>query len=116
MILRTSLNPDLDAELVAFHGELDAGAAPDLAARLSEVLTKSDGALLIDLCDCTFVDSLGIAAVVQGSKAMLEQGRTVAVAASGPQVRHVFALTGADELLSLHWSRADAIDWLAAPG
>jgi len=113
MILRTSLSPELDAELVSFHGELDAASAPDLTARLDEVVAIRRGALVIDLCDCHFIDSLGIAVVVRTSKEMRNQGRPVAVAASSSQVRRVLALTGADELLSLHWSRADAIDWLA---
>jgi len=113
MILRTSLSPQLDAELVAFHGELDAVSAPDLTARLDEVVATARGALVIDLCDCHFIDSLGIAVVVRASKDMRDQGRPVAVAASSSQVRRVLSLTGADELLSVHWSRADAIGWLA---
>ena len=70
MILRTSLRPELDIELVAFHGELDAASAPDLRARLGEVVEMPRGALLIDLCDCTFIDSLGVAAVVRAAKGM----------------------------------------------
>ena len=66
MILRISLRPELDIELVAFHGELDAASAPDLRARLDEVVEMPRGALLIDLCDCTFIDSLGVAAVGLG--------------------------------------------------
>jgi len=113
MILRTSLRPELDAELVSFHGELDAASAPDLTARLDDVLAVRRGALVIDLCDCHFIDSLGIAVVVRASKKMRNQGRSVAVAASSSQVRRVLSLTGADELLSVHWSQADAIGWLS---
>jgi anti-sigma B factor antagonist len=114
MILRTSLAPELEGELIAFHGELDAASAPDLAARLGEVVALPRGALVIDLCDCTFIDSLGIAAVVRASKGMRERGRRIAVAASSPQVRRTLALTGADELLEVHWSREDAIASLAS--
>ena len=113
MILRNTLSPALEGELVAFHGELDVAAAPDLRALLAEIAADSQGALLIDLCDCTFIDSLGIAAIVGGSKAMLERGRAVAVAVSSPQVRRILALTGADELLPIHWSREEALGWLA---
>lgn len=118
MILSTSLSPELDAQMVAFHGELDAAAAPDLDARLTEVLEASGGALLIDLCGCTFIDSLGIAAVVRRSREMLGQGRAVAVAVPSPQVRRTLALTGVDAILQICWSRADALAWLSqqAPG
>jgi anti-sigma B factor antagonist len=113
MILRTSLRPDLDGELVSFHGELDAASAPDLTARLDEVVAMRRGALVIDLCDCHFIDSLGIAVVVRASKQMRSEGRPVAVATSSSQVRRVLSLTGADELLSVHWSQADAVDALS---
>jgi anti-sigma B factor antagonist len=114
MILRISLSPELDGELVAFHGELDALSAPDLAARLGEVVALPTGALVIDLSDCTFIDSLGIATVVRTSKGMRARDRPVAVAASNPQVRRTLTLTGADELLEVHWSREDAISSLAS--
>jgi len=109
MILSTSLTPELDAQMVAFHGELDASAAPDLAARLDEVLEGTSGALLIDLCGCTFIDSLGIATLVRGSREMLDRGRAVVVAVPSPQVRRTLALTGVDSILQICWSRADAL-------
>lgn len=114
MILRTSLSPDLDAQMVAFHGELDAAAAPDFDARLAEVLTAPDDALLVDLAGCTFIDSLGIASLVRGARELLERGRAVAVAVPSPQVRRTLALTGVDALLQICWSREDALNWLAA--
>jgi len=113
MILRTSLHPELDAQMVAFHGELDAAAAPDLDTRLNEVLGTADGGLLIDLGACTFIDSLGIATLVRSSREMLDQGRAVAVAVPSPQVRHTLSLTGVDSLLQVCWSREDALQWLS---
>ena len=113
MILSTSLTPELDAQMVTFHGELDAAAAPDLDVRLNEVLEATGGALLIDLCGCTFIDSLGIAALVRGSREMLGQGRAVAVAVPSPQVRRTLALTGVDSILEICWSREDAFAWLS---
>ena len=113
MILSTSLTPELDAQMVAFHGELDASAAPDLDTRLDEVLDSATGALLIDLCGCTFIDSLGIAALVRGSREMLAQGRAVAVAVPSPQVRRTLSLTGVDSILEVCWSREDALAWLS---
>jgi anti-sigma B factor antagonist len=114
MILRTSLRPELDVELVTFHGELDAATAPDLGQPLGEVVAMPRGALLIDLCDCTFIDSLGVATVVRAAKGMRERDRPLAVATSSPQVRRVLALTGADEILDVLWSREDAINRLSS--
>ncbi len=109
MILRSSLLPDLDCELIAFHGELDAASAPDLTVRIDEVVTKPRGALLIDLASCTFIDSLGVAALVEGAKAMLEQDRGVVIATGKPQARHILELTGVDSLVPICWTRAEAV-------
>lgn len=114
MILRTSLSPDLDADLVSFHGELDAASAPDLGVRLSEVAVTPPAALLVDLCACTFIDSLGIAALVEGSRGMLEQGCPVAIAASSSQVRRILALVGVEDLVPVRRTRAEAVELLAA--
>jgi STAS domain len=75
MITHASLKPDLDCELIAFYGELDAAAAPDLQARLAAVVEPPAGRLLIDLCGCSFIDSLGIATIVEGARAMVDSGR-----------------------------------------
>jgi beta-phosphoglucomutase-like phosphatase (HAD superfamily) len=44
---------------------------------------------------------------------MRERDRPLALATSSPQVRRVLSLTGADELLDVHWSRDEAVDRLA---
>ncbi len=109
MILHSTLRPELDCELIAFHGELDAAAAPDLRERLEEVVAEPHGALLIDLACCTFIDSLGVAALVEAAKGMSERDRAVAIATAKPQARRILELTGLDALLSLCWTRDEAI-------
>jgi anti-anti-sigma factor len=74
-----------------------------------------ESSLLIDLSGCGFIDSLGIAALVDGSRGLLEQGRSVAVAAASPQVRRILELTGVDSLLPISWSREEAIAELGGP-
>lgn len=112
MITHSSLQPELDCELLCFHGELDAAAAPDLRARFSELAAAPTAALLIDLGACSFIDSLGIAAIVDGARSMQAQGARAVVACHSPQVRRILALTGVDELIELFWSRDEAIEAL----
>jgi hypothetical protein len=46
MITHASLKPELDCELIAFYGELDAAAAPDLKARLMTIIDPPTECLL----------------------------------------------------------------------
>ena len=113
MITHASLMPDLDCELIAFYGELDAAAAPDLQTRLDAATEPPARCLLIDLCGCSFIDSLGIAAIVAGSRAMVDQGCAAAIACDHPSVRRTLALTGVDEVADLYWTREEAVSALA---
>jgi anti-anti-sigma factor len=113
MITHASLKPELDCELIAFYGELDAAAAPDLKARLLAVTDAPATCLLVDLCGCSFIDSLGIAAIVEGARAMLELDRSAAIACDHPNVRRTLGLTGVDEVVEVYWSRDEAVSALA---
>jgi anti-anti-sigma factor len=112
MITHASLKPELDCELIAFYGELDAAAAPDLRARLQTVTEPLPSRLLIDLGGCSFIDSLGIATIVEGVRAMLGNGRPAAIACDHPGVRRTLALTGIDEVADVYWTREEAVSAL----
>ena len=113
MITQASLKPELDCELIAFYGELDAAAAPDLQSRLEELTEPSPSCLLIDLCGCSFIDSLGIATIVWGARAMMDNGRAAAIACDHPSVRRTLSLTGVDEVADVYWSREEAVSALS---
>jgi anti-anti-sigma factor len=113
MITHASLKPELDCELIAFYGELDAAAAPDLKARLDAITGSPATCLLMDLCGCSFIDSLGIATIVEAVRAMVDQGRAAAIACDHPNVRRTLALTGIDEVTDLYWTRDEAVSALA---
>ena len=113
MITHASLKPELDCELVAFYGELDAAAAPDLKARLDAITEPPASCLLIDLCGCSFIDSLGIAAIVAGARAIVERDGAAAIACDHPSVRRTLALTGVDTVADLYWTREEAVSALA---
>lgn len=113
MITHASLKPELDCELIAFYGELDAAAAPDLRARLAAATRPPAGCLLIDLCGCSFIDSLGIATLVGGAREMVDRGCPAAIACDHPSVRRTLSLTGVDEIVEIYWTRDEAVSALA---
>ena len=113
MITHASLKPELDCELIAFYGELDAAAAPDLKTRLEAITEPPSCCLLIDLCGCSFIDSLGIATIVGGVREMDDRGQAAAIACDHPSVRRTLALTGVDDVADLYWTREEAVSALA---
>jgi anti-anti-sigma factor len=76
---------------VRVEGELDLA----VAEQLRELLARSDEELVvIDLAACEFIDSTGIAVIVQASKAAAEDGRRVVAHSPTAQVLRVLTLTG----------------------
>jgi anti-anti-sigma factor len=115
MITQSSLEPDVVGEAIAFHGELDAAAAPEFRGRMEQITSAPGGRLLIDLTACPFVDSLGLAALVEAASEMHKRGRVVVIVCRAPQVRRTMALTGVDEQVPLCWSREEAMELLTNP-
>lgn len=115
MLTQTSLQPAVDGESVAFQGELDAAHAPELSKRIAAIAAAPGGRLMIDLTGCTFIDSLGIAALVEAATLMHRNGRVVVVVCRAPQVRRTLALTGFDAKVRICWTREEGLEVLAKP-
>jgi anti-sigma B factor antagonist len=79
--------------VIQVEGELDLSVADQLREALER---PADGCtqILIDLKQCEFIDSTGIATIVGAHNEMADQGRRVAVYAPSDQVLRVLAITG----------------------
>lgn len=100
--------------VVSLQGEHDLGTVPAVRDALNEA--TADGALVVDLCPATFVDSsiLGAILAAQRDAAAAGTGFAVACDGSADPVRKVLEVTGLYKELPVHPSRAAAI--LAALG
>ncbi|MFI8342181.1 STAS domain-containing protein [Streptomyces sp. NPDC085639] len=89
--------------VVTAHGELD----QDTLAPLETVLASAADRhrlVVLDAASITFGDSSFLNLLLR-----LHQLTTLRIAAPGEQLRRLFALTGADTVLSLHPSVEDAV-------
>ncbi|MCX4804129.1 STAS domain-containing protein [Streptomyces sp. NPDC058682] len=89
--------------VVAAHGELD----QDTLAPLQEALASAadqHGLVVLDAGSITFGDSSFLNLLLR-----MHHLTTLRIAAPGEQLRRLFALTGADTVLSLHPSVEDAV-------
>lgn len=99
---------------LAIHGELDLDTAPALEREVETLNPELVAGLLIDLADCGFIDSTGVALLVRAWKridllaASGGRGRVV-LCSPGPQVRRVLEITGLESSISVHPSRDEAI-------
>jgi len=98
--------------VISASRELDLATAAELCARVDAARHAGRKRLLLDLTRLEFCDSSGLRALIRASEEVrASSGRLVVVPPVAGAVTHLFALTGADELLPL---RSSVDDGLAA--
>jgi anti-anti-sigma factor len=98
------------------RGELDLSTAPDLEGPLEQTLESGEGSVLIDLSQCEFIDSTGIALIVRAWQRLDrgEDGRNLVLCSQNDQVRRVLEITGLELSIPVHPTRDEAISALTA--
>lgn len=101
---------------LAVRGELDLSTAPDLEGPLEEALAADKGSVLIDLSECEFIDSTGIALIVRAWQRLDNgaNGRALVLCSHNEQVRRVLEITGLELSIPVHMNRDDALAALRA--
>lgn len=94
------VEPGTSATTIALSGELDMATAPILEEHL--VQAESDGvpAIVIDLVDLTFIDTVGLRALLAARERAEANGRQLLMFGAKPQVRRVFEITGKEPPLA----------------
>jgi anti-anti-sigma factor len=97
--------------VVAVRGELDLSTALALEGPL-EAAVASGGSVAIDLTECQFIDSTGIAMIVrawQQIDAEEDGGRDLVICSSNDQVRRVLEISGLNLSIPVHGSRDEGL-------
>lgn len=96
---------------ISVRGELDLNTAPDLEGPLNEALESDEGSVLIDLSECEFIDSTGIALIVRAWQRLEsgENGRALVICTHNDQVRRVLEITGLELSIPVHATRDEAL-------
>lgn len=98
--------------MIAVRGELDLNTAPELEAPLDDALAGSP-AIVVNLTDCEFIDSTGVALLVRAwqrvsDNGASEDGRFV-ICCPNSQVARLLQITGVETSIPLHDNLDDAI-------
>lgn len=96
---------------ISVRGELDLSTAPELEGPLDEALESGEGSVLIDLCQCEFIDSTGIALIVRAWQRLKssDNGRGLALCSDNDQVRRVLEITGLELSIPVHMTKDEAL-------
>ena len=94
--------------MVAVRGELDLSTAPELEGPLEAALEGGEAPVLIDLSECEFIDSTGIAMIVRAWQQLdgdEERAGRLVIANRNDQVQRVLEISGLNLSIPIHTSR-----------
>jgi anti-anti-sigma factor len=94
--------------VVAVRGELDLSTAPELEGPLESALEGGNAPVLIDLVECEFIDSTGIAMIVRAWQQLEgneERAGRLMIANRNDQVQRVLEISGLNLTIPIHPSR-----------
>jgi anti-anti-sigma factor len=83
-------------------GEIDLSSAPGLLdSVLCAALASDHRQVVIDLHRVSFIDSSGLAAIIETNRRLRDDGSHLVLTRPSPLVRQLFEMTGLDEVLDL---------------
>jgi anti-sigma B factor antagonist len=102
------------AWVITIVGELDIATSPKVRELLSDAARDADRPLVIDLRECDFVDSTGLATLLHGAKPAQDGESNVALVCIGGEVRKLLELTAIDRTIPVFESLDSAIEAVLA--
>lgn len=95
------------------EGEIDVATAPRLLAALNDAVAEAVGSVIIDLTSVGFMDSTGLALLINAHRRLSRQSKGFAVVCPDGPLWRVFELTDMLDMLRVCPDRQSAQDALA---
>jgi anti-sigma B factor antagonist len=96
--------------IIVPEGELDLASLDGFRRELAAIILIATAELVIDLSYVSFIDSSGLAAVIEAHESLAGDGRELAVIAPrGTAASQILTLTGLRQRLSVFESRSAAL-------
>jgi anti-sigma B factor antagonist len=97
-------NPSLTIEIgtnrtIIVHGDIDMAGGPSLDAAI--IGLETDGPIVIDLSDVSFIDSSGLRSLLSASRRAEQRHSSVTLRNVGAEVTRLFEITGTTELFTI---------------
>ena len=91
------------------EGEIDINTAPDLKKHFEKILSKKAPKLVVNFSKVTYVDSSGLATLVEVLKMMRSYGGKMRLSNLSPKIKSLFEITKLEKLFDIAPDEAKAI-------
>jgi anti-sigma B factor antagonist len=87
--------------VVYVQGQVDLYVAPDLKARLLDALDRSDGRIVVDVTESTFLDSTALSTLFSAHRRARRRGGRVVLVNTSDEIARTLSITGLDAILDV---------------
>ena len=101
MGLTIDIERSSDETLVRVAGEVDLYSSPELRKKILAAIPSVEGGLVVHLSEVTYIDSSGVATLVEGLRSARRHGTGFALMAPSPAVMQVLELARLDSVFEV---------------
>jgi anti-sigma B factor antagonist len=87
--------------VLPLEGEIDLHVSPEVAESLRTMIAKKQKVIVVDLTKVTYLDSSGLAALIEGMQKVQEYGGKFALAGAQESVQHIFEIARLDQVFQI---------------
>lgn len=99
-----------NAALIRVEGDVDMFTSPNLRDALVPFFKRNTAGIVVELSKVTFMDSSGIATLVEGLQWSKKNNRSFILAGLGPTVFNALSLTKLDNVFDIRENAREALD------
>ncbi len=88
--------------VLPLEGEIDLHISPSVTASLQSMIKKRPAKVVVDLSRVTYIDSSGLASLIEGMQNVEEYGGKFALAGLQENVRTVFEIARLDQVFGIY--------------
>jgi anti-sigma B factor antagonist len=90
-----------DSSVLPLDGEIDLHVSPKVALSINQLLKKKPAKLVVDLSRVSYIDSSGLAVLIEGMQGVEEYGGKFAIAGMQETVRSIFEIARLDQVFRI---------------
>jgi len=87
--------------VLPLEGEIDLHVSPEVAESLRTMIAKKPNVVVVDLTKVTYLDSSGLAVLIEGMQNVQEYGGTFALAGVQESVQHILEIARLDQVFQI---------------
>ncbi|MFG0330977.1 MAG: STAS domain-containing protein [Phycisphaerales bacterium] len=99
LVVQTESTPD--GVILRPQGDIDLSRSPSFRRRLNEAQTRKPGKLIVDLDEVPYMDSSGVATLVEAMQVARKQGHRLVLCNMQERVRSIFEIAKLETVFTI---------------